>query len=100
MDVTMGALLLAAFFSINILSLVYLAIIAVGMAMHAQPRRLVWRFCVLPLLAVLLITQYSLLIGPPPPFDEHDLSHSSWKKRHHSSDADDASVKASFKDLI
>ena len=66
MDVTMGALLLAAFFSINLLSLVCLAMIAVGMAVPPHSRRLIWRFAVLPLLAALLIMQYSLYIGPPP----------------------------------
>lgn len=70
MDVTMGALLLAAFFSINMLSLIYLGIIAVGMGAPARARRLFWRFCALPALALLLVVQYSVLIGPPPPFDD------------------------------
>jgi hypothetical protein len=69
MDVTMGTLLLAAFLSINMLSLIYLGMIAVGMAAPAGPRRLFWRFCGLPLLALLLIMQYSVSIGLPPPFD-------------------------------
>lgn len=104
MDIAMGTLLLAAFFSINLLSLVYLAMIAVGMAVPPQPRRLIWRFCVLPLLAVLLIAEYSFFIGLPPPFDQDaPLSgymessaegQTSWlMRRHHDSDAD--SVKAS-----
>ena len=103
MDVTMGALLLAAFFSINILSLVYLAMIAIGMAVPSQPRRLLWRFCVLPLLAILLIAQYSVFIGLPPPFDQNGYlwsffggtgnRQSAWGgRRHHDSHG---SVKAS-----
>ncbi len=67
MDVAMGALLLAAFLSVNVLSLLYLAFIAVGMAAPAPARRLAWRSCVLPILAVLLLAQYSLYVGPPPP---------------------------------
>ena len=65
----MAALLLAAFAATNALSLLYLAVIAVGMAAPAARRRLAWRACVLPVLAVLLIAQYALLIGPPPPWD-------------------------------
>ena len=101
MDVTMGTLLLAAFFSINVLSLIYLAMIAIGMAVPAQHRRLIWRLCVLPLLAVLLIAQYSVFIGLPPPFDVTNVSggiadgDSGWAKRqHHDSDAHSDSVKA------
>jgi hypothetical protein len=101
MDVTMGTLLLAAFFSINILSLIYLAMIAIGMAVPAQPRRLVWRLCVLPLLAILLISQYSVFIGLPPFFDVTNVlggiadGSSGWgKRRHHDSDAHSDSVKA------
>ncbi|CAL8464921.1 g4456 [Coccomyxa elongata] len=99
MDLAMGTLLLAAFFSINLLSLVYLAMIAVGMAVPPHPRRLIWRFCVLPLLAFLLIAQYSFFIGLPPPFDRDaslggymgssaDGKASWFMRRHHDSDAD------------
>lgn len=104
MDLAMGTLLLAAFFSINLLSLVYLTMIAVGMAVPPHPRRLIWRYCVLPLLALLLITQYSFFIGLPPPFDRDAPlggfmgssadGKASWlMRRHHDSDTD--SVKAS-----
>ena len=104
MDIAMGTLLLAAFFSINLLSLVYLAMIAIGMAVPAQQRRVIWRFCVLPVLALLLIAQYSFFIGLPPPFDRESSldeymrrnpdGRTSWlTKRRHTPDAD--SVKAS-----
>lgn len=103
MDVTMGALLLAAFFSINILSLVYLAMIAIGMAVPAQPRRMIWRFCVLPLLAILLIAQYSVFIGLPPPFELNSIFRGTsngdegWgKRRHHDSDAHSDAVKVCY----
>lgn len=62
----MGALLVAAFTAVNALSLLYMALIAVGMAAPPRARRVAWRFCCLPLLAVLLLLQYSVLIGLPP----------------------------------
>lgn len=65
----MALLLIAAFFSTNLLSLIYLAIIAVGMAAPLHARCLTWRFCVLPVLAVIVVEQYSLYIGLPPPWD-------------------------------
>ncbi len=65
----MALLLVAAFYSTNIFSLLYLAIIAAGMAAPVQARCLTWRFCVLPLLAIVLVEQYSLYIGLPPPWD-------------------------------
>jgi hypothetical protein len=66
LDINMAALLVAAFAATNALSLLYLAVIAVGMAAPAGPRRLIWRAAVLPVLALLLLLQYSLCIGPPP----------------------------------
>ena len=62
----MGALLVAAFTAVNALSLLYMALIAVGMAAPPRARRVAWRCCSLPLLAVLLLLQYSVLIGLPP----------------------------------
>ena len=62
----MGALLVAAFTAVNALSLLYMAVIAVGMAAPPRSRRVAWRFCSLPLLAMLLLLQYSVLIGLPP----------------------------------
>ena len=62
----MGALLVAAFTAVNALSLLYMALIAVGMAAPPHARRVAWRFCSLPLLAVLLLLQYSVRIGLPP----------------------------------
>ena len=62
----MGTLLLAAFFAVNILSLVYMLFIAVGMAAPMSVRRHVWRLVVLPVLGALLIWQYAELVGRPP----------------------------------
>ena len=90
MDVTMGALLLAAFLSTNALSLLYLAFIAVGMAAPARARRLTWRAGVLPVLAALLLAQYSLYMGPPPPppLGEPDARLLVGSHRHSSDDPD------------
>ena len=62
MEVTMGA----AFTAVNALSLLYMALIAVGMAAPPCARRITWRILSLPLLALLLLLQYSVLIGLPP----------------------------------
>ena len=69
LEFNMALLLVAAFYYTNLFSLLYLAIIAVGMAAPVQARCLTWRFCVLPLLAAVLVEQYSLYIGLPPPWD-------------------------------
>lgn len=69
LEFNMALLLVAAFYSTNLFSLIYLTIIAVGMAAPVQARCLTWRFCVLPLLAIVLMEQYSLYIGLPPPWD-------------------------------
>lgn len=70
LEFNMALLLVAAFYSTNLFSLVYLGIIAVGMAAPVSARCLTWRFCVLPLLAIVVVEQYSLYIGPPPPWDQ------------------------------
>ena len=62
----MATLLVAAFLSINVLSLVYMLFIAIGMALPERSRRLLWRLLVLPALGGLLIWQYAVLIWPPP----------------------------------
>lgn len=80
LEFNMALLLIAAFYSTNLFSLVYLAIIAVGMAAPVSARCLTWRFWVLPLLAVVVVEQYSLYIGPPPPWDQ---SQSEALGRHH-----------------
>ena len=67
----MGALLLAAFMAVNALSLLYMALIAIGMAAPPRARRVAWRCCSLPLLAALLLLQYSVLIGLPPGVGSH-----------------------------
>lgn len=66
MEICMLALLMAAFLTINMLSLIYMIMIAVGMAAPSQPRRRIWRRLFVPLLGLLLLQQYSVLIGLPP----------------------------------
>ncbi len=85
----MALLLVAAFYSTNLFSLLYLAITAVGMAAPVQARCLTWRFCVLPLLATVLVEQYFLYIGLPPPWGP-SRSGPLWS---HRSDTQHSSVK-------
>ena len=59
----MFSLLVAAFLATNILSLVYMAMIAVGMGCSAQPRRRAWRFFFVPVLGGILLFQYTVLVG-------------------------------------
>ena len=59
----MASLLVAAFLATNVLSLIYMIMIGVGMAARGGPRRRAWRFFFVPLLALLLLFQYSVLIG-------------------------------------
>ena len=66
MEVNLAALLLAAFFALNALSLVYMAIVALGMSLPADRRRAFWRWAVVPILGLLLLSQYSILLGLPP----------------------------------
>ncbi len=63
LEMTMFSLLVAAFLATNILSLVYMAMIAVGMAAQPGPRRRAWRFFFVPVLGLLLLFQYTVLIG-------------------------------------
>jgi len=63
LEMTMFSLLVAAFLATNILSLVYMAMIAVGMAAQPGPRRRAWRFSFVPVLGLLLLFQYTVLIG-------------------------------------
>ena len=62
-ETTMFTLLIAAFLATNILSIVYMAMIAVGMGLQPGPRRGAWRFCFVPILGILLLFQYTALIG-------------------------------------
>ncbi|KAK9863698.1 hypothetical protein WJX84_001768 [Apatococcus fuscideae] len=66
MEVNLAALLLAAFFALNALSLVYMAIVALGMSLPAGKRRAFWHWAVVPILGLLLLGQYSILLGVPP----------------------------------
>ncbi|GAB4823805.1 hypothetical protein N2152v2_010851 [Parachlorella kessleri] len=65
-DTSLFLLLLAAFFAGNALSLMYLAFIAAGMACGTATRQRIWRYVVLPLLALAVVGQYSVLLGLPP----------------------------------
>jgi len=62
----MGTLLVAAFLAITILSLLFMLFIGLGMSLSVDSRRALWRILVLPLLALLLIWQYTVLLGWPP----------------------------------
>jgi hypothetical protein len=62
----MGTLLVAAFLAITILSLVFMLFIGLGMSLSVHSRRALWRILVLPVLALLLVWQYTVLIGWPP----------------------------------
>jgi hypothetical protein len=65
-DVSLFALLLAAFLAANALSLVYMCALAAGMVFGQRVRRHVWRWMVVPLLGLILLWQYLMLVGPPP----------------------------------
>lgn len=62
LELAMASLLVAAFLACNVLSLLYMFIIAVGMAARVRPRRRAWRFVFVPLLGLLLLFQYTALI--------------------------------------
>ena len=70
----MLALILSAFLFINLLSLFLIALVAVGMAVHPNKRRHLWRLMVVPTLAVLLILEYAVLVGLPPPLRQSGQS--------------------------
>ena len=63
LELTMFSLLVAAFLATNMLSLVYMAMIGVGMWAPPGPRRRAWRFFFVPVLGVLLLFQYTVLVG-------------------------------------
>ena len=63
LEITMFSLLVAAFLATNILSLLYMGMIAVGMGVKPGPRRRAWRFFFVPTLGLILLFQYSVLIG-------------------------------------
>ena len=79
----MLALILSAFLSINLLSLFLIALVAVGMAVHSQKRRHLWRLMVVPTLAVLLIFEYAVLVGVPPPLRQSGHSGERPPHSHH-----------------
>ena len=62
LELAMASLLVAAFLACNVLSLLYMFIIAVGMAARVRPRRQAWRYAFVPLLGLLLLFQYTVLI--------------------------------------
>ena len=71
----MSSLLVAAFLATNMLSLVYMVMIAVGMAARVKPRRRAWRFVFVPLLGLLLLFQYTVLIWSVLPELHSSFSH-------------------------
>lgn len=77
LEISMLALILSAFLFINLLSLFLIALVAVGMAVHPNKRRHLWRLMVVPTLAVLLILEYAVLVGLPPPLRQSGQSGSS-----------------------
>lgn len=66
LELTMVALLVAAFLAVNVISLVLMLFLAMGMGLPQRPRRFLWRAMVLPALGLLLIWQYGVLLGWPP----------------------------------
>ena len=67
LEISMFTLLFTAFLSSNALSLLYLFAVALGMVLPYGPRRTVWSWIVVPLLANILGWQYSQILGLPPP---------------------------------
>jgi piezo-type mechanosensitive ion channel component 1/2 len=66
LDLSLFALLIAAFLSANALSLVHVALIGTCMVLGRRKRRAVWRAAVVPWLAFALSLEYSVLVGLPP----------------------------------
>lgn len=66
MDITLFALLLAAFAVANALSLLCIAIIGGAMALPASAQQRLFRWGVVPALGALVLLEYSVLLGPPP----------------------------------
>jgi hypothetical protein len=67
LEIALFTLLVTAFISANALSLVYLAMVAIGMVVPNKLRRKIWMCIVLPVLGLILVWQYSELVGLPPP---------------------------------
>lgn len=66
LEIALFTLLVAAFVASNALSLIYLAAVAIGMVVPSRARRTLWMWVVLPVLGVILVWQYSELVGLPP----------------------------------
>lgn len=59
----MAALLIAAFLSLDAMSLLFVAAVGAGMALPEGSRRRVWTMLVLPALGVLLFEQYRCVLA-------------------------------------
>jgi hypothetical protein len=70
LDLSMLSLLLAAFLSCNLLSMGYMVFIAVGMAAPPLHRRMLWSRVIVFCLAGVLVWQYAVFLGKPPPVVE------------------------------
>lgn len=66
LEFALFTLLVAAFIAANALSLIYLAAVAIGMVVPSRARRTLWIWMVLPVLGIILVWQYSELVGLPP----------------------------------
>lgn len=74
LEIALFTLLVAAFIAANALSLIYLAAVAIGMVVPSKPRRVLWMWMVLPVLGLILVWQYSELVGLPPTFEQPPLT--------------------------
>ena len=66
LEIGLFTLLFAAFIAANALSLGYMVAVAVGMIAPPKLRRVLWTWIVMPVLGIVLIWQYSELVGWPP----------------------------------
>lgn len=66
LEIALFTLLVTAFIAANVLSLIYLAAVAIGMVLPSKARRSLWVWMVLPVLGIILVWQYSELVGLPP----------------------------------
>lgn len=80
MEIVMGCLLCAAFLAMNVLSLSYMLFIAIGMSAPLSVRGRLWCWMVMPLLGLLVLFQYSLMVGLPAaqPTPDEGISEIGW----------------------
>lgn len=66
LDVSLLLLLLAAFYSCTMLSLVYVLLVGLGMWLQPSASQRLWRVAVVPFLGAVLTWQYATYLGLPP----------------------------------